>query len=406
MLKAVSAIFISFVLFTSCNKSVNEPDDNTIPNAAYINLNETHQVIRGFGAANILPWRPDMTTDEINKAFGIGNDQIGFTLLRLRVPSDTSEFSLNVPTAQLAYSMGVTIIASPWSPPAWMKTNNNIVGGRLSDTSYTSYALHLKSFVDYMESNGVPLYAISVQNEPDVTVSYESSDWNASQMLRFVKENTPVIGTKIIAPESYNFSRTISDAILNDPVGAANVSFIGGHIYGGGLQNYPLAESKGKEVWMTEHLDLDTTWDAALSTAKEIDNCMYAGMSAYIWWYIVRFYGPISEDGSISKRGYAMSQYARFIRPGFIRVEATSTQQNLIFVTAYKSNSKVVIVAINQGTSSIEQQFIIQNGNATSVTPYVTSKTKNCLQGNNITVNDGSFTSTLDASSIATFVSN
>lgn len=112
--------------------SVNGPEETL---SAHIYLNNIQQVNRGFDAANILPWRPDMTTHEANKAFGTGDGQIGFTILRLRIPPDTNEFNLNVPTAKLAHSMGVTIIASPWSPPAWMKTNNNNIGGRLIDTS-------------------------------------------------------------------------------------------------------------------------------------------------------------------------------------------------------------------------------------------------------------------------------
>lgn len=377
-------------------------------NAAVINLDSTHQIIRGFGAANILPWRPDMTTDEINKAFGTGDGQIGFTILRLRVPSDTIEFNLNVPTAQAAYSKGVTIIASPWSPPAWMKSNDTIVGGRLNDISYASYATHLKSFVDYMADNDVPLYAISVQNEPDVHVGYESCDWNAGELLKFVKENAASIGTNIIAPESADFDKSLSDPILNDPAAAANVSIIGGHIYGGGLESYPLAESKGKEIWMTEFLDLDTAWAANLGTGKEINDCMNAGMSTYIWWYIVRFYGPIAEDGSVSKRGYVMSQYARFVRPGFLRVDATANPQPDVYLTAYKDDSKIVVVVINNSTSTTEQIFTLQKQSgvrATEFTPYVTSQTKNCERKSNIALNNNRFSAILDASSITTFVS-
>ena len=412
---------ILVLIIAGCSKkSINEPD-NSIPNAVYIYLDDIQQTIRGFGAANILPWRPDMTTDEINKAFGTGDGQLGFSILRLRVPLDTNEFSLNIPTARLAYSMGVTIIASPWSPPAWMKTNNNIVGGRLNDTSYVYYAEHLKSFVDYMSDNGVPLYAISIQNEPDVTVSYESCYWNASQMVKFVKENAPVIGIKIIAPESASFNRTISDAILNDPIASANISIIGGHIYGGIIESYPLAASKGKEVWMTEYLinsgnpptdiSIDTGWTGAMHTAESINDCMNANMNAYVWWYIVRYYGPIADGtyatkGDITKKGYVMSQFARFIRPGFVRVNSTNDSQNPVSTSAYKNGSKVVIVAINQDSNSIDQQFIIADGTVNTFTPYTTSENKNCSQKNNIVVSGNSFTTTLEPMSITTFVSD
>ncbi len=375
-------------------------------NDAVLYLDSIKQVIRGFGAANILPWRPDMTMDEIEKAFGTETGQIGFTILRLRVPHQTNEFGLNIPTAQLASSMGVTIIASPWTPPYWMKTSKSIVGGKLYDTSYASYAAHLKSFADYMSNNDAPLHAISVQNEPDISVTYESCDWTASEMLRFVKENAPSIGTNIIVPESFHFDHALSDPILNDSVAAANVSIIGGHIYGGGLGSYPLAASKGKELWMTEYLNVDTSWTAVLATGSQINDCMNVGMNAYVWWYIVRFYGPINENGNVTKRGYVMSQYARFIRPGFVRVLATIPPRRLLTITAYKSDSKLIIVVVNSGSSSIEQTFRIQNlsGGTAVFTPYVTSQTKNCAQESDITLLNGSFTTTLDGSSITTFV--
>ena len=389
----------------------------SVTQAAVVYLDSTRQVISGFGAANILPWRPDMTTDEINKAFGTGDGQIGFSILRLRIPPTTNEFSLNVTTAQLAHSMGVTIIASPWSPPASMKTNNSTVGGRLDDTSYASYAVHLKSFVDYMAGNGVPIYAVSVQNEPDVSVTYESCDWNPAEMLRFMKDYAPMVGIKVFAPESFNYNKSMSDPILNDPIAASNLAFVGGHIYGGGLAPYPLAEERGKEFWMTEHLVLQTDWTDNLATGKEMHDCLNFGMSAYIWWYIVRFYGPIYDDGShpdtppgavpgeISKRGFVMSQYSRFIRPGYYRVVATENPQTQVYLTAYKDGSSVVIVAINLSSQPVDQTFSIKNGNVSNVTPYVTSSSKNVVQESDITVSNGIFTTTLEGSSITTFVS-
>jgi glucuronoarabinoxylan endo-1,4-beta-xylanase len=392
-----------------CSRNINPfaefPD--APPGSAVVHLNASQQVIRGFGGVNMPGWIPDMTADQVQTAFGADSGQIGMTILRIRVPYDSSKFDLEVPAARLAKSLGAILIASPWTPPAWMKSSNNIVGGSLKEACYAAYAAHLKSFADYMSYQGAPLYAVSIQNEPDVSVTYESCDWNASQMLKFVKENGPSIGVRIILPESYNFSRAISDAILRDADAASKVAIIGGHIYGGGIASYPLAASKGKEVWMTEHLVVDTDWLGGLMTAKEIHDCMNAGMNAYLWWYIRRFYGPMDDDGNVTKRGYFMSQYARFIRPGFTKVNATANPQTNVYVTAYKSGTKVVIVAINYFPPVVDQTFVIRDGTVAGFTPYVTSEIKNCAREAVIpVVSDGSFTATLDAESVTTFVSD
>jgi glucuronoarabinoxylan endo-1,4-beta-xylanase len=156
---------------------------------------------------------------------------------------------------------------------------------------------------------------------------------------------------------------------------------------------------------MTEHLLVNTDWPGALGTAKEISDCMNANMNAYIWWYIRRSYGPIDENSNVTKRGYVMSQYARFVRPGFYRVSATANPQTKVDVTAYKNGPKVVIVVVNS-SSSISQTFTIPNGTVTTFTPYVTSSTKNCDQETDIIVLSENFTATLDSLSVTTFVSN
>jgi glucuronoarabinoxylan endo-1,4-beta-xylanase len=400
----VPALILPIAYCCKSQTPVNTSSDKT----AYIDLSGTQQVIRGFGGVNMPGWPAvgDMTPEQVQTAFGSGNGQLGFTILRVRISFDSSEFSLEVPTAKLVASLGSIIIASPWTPPAWMKSNKNIVGGTLDTNYYSAYANHLKSFADTMSNNGVTLHAISIQNEPEVSVSYESCHWNASQMLNFIKNNSPAIGADIIVDENGAFNHTITDAILNDPAAAANISIIGGHIYGSEPAPYPLAAAKGKELWMTEHLVLDTSWTASLGTGKEINDCMNAGMNAYIWWYIRRYYGPMRDDGTISKRGYVMSQYARFVRPGYTNVSATAAPQSYIDVTAYTNGSKVVIVALNRNSSPRGQTFVIQNGSVSIFTPYVTSSTQNCVQGSDITVSGNSFSVDLAASSITTFVSN
>ena len=158
---------------------------------------------------------------------------------------------------------------------------------------------------------------------------------------------------------------------------------------------------------MTEYLDTDTSWAAVLATGKQMSDCMKAGMHAYVWWYAVRFYGPIDEAGNVSKRGYVMSQFARFVRPGFVRVSGTdNSPRNFVDVTAYRSGSKTVIVAVNRNSTAKSQTFVLWNGTVGSFTPYVTSSSKNCEQQNAITFKNGSFDYTLEPSSVTTFVLN
>jgi glucuronoarabinoxylan endo-1,4-beta-xylanase len=414
----VFTLLLIYLIISSCSKkseSITEPSEfvdpaDTIPKSAVIYLNKTQQVIRGFGGVNMAGWNDvgDLTPEQVAKAFGNDSGQIGMTILRIRVPYDSSKFYLEVPVAKLAVSYGAIVIASPWSPPPSLKSNNNIIGGTLKDDSYADYAAHLNAFSEYMKKNSAPLYAISIQNEPDANVNYESCNWNASQLLKFIREYDSSIGTRIIVPESMNFNRSLSDPILSDPVAAANISIIGGHIYGGGIASYPLATDKGKEVWMTEHLTTNTSWSADLSIASEIDNCLYYEMSAYIWWYIRRYYGPINEDGDVTKRGYVISQFAKFIRPGFTKVyvNAKGNPQEKIYFSAYKKDSKVVIVVINRNSNPVDQLFIIREDSATKFTPFVTSGAKNCFKENEINVTNNRFTYTLEEESVTSFVSD
>jgi glucuronoarabinoxylan endo-1,4-beta-xylanase len=391
---------------------------------ASVDFDSLHQIIRGFGAANIIPWRPDMTDSETETAFGTGEGQLGFTILRLMIQPDNSQWNRNVSTAKKALDKGVLIFASPWDPPSNMLETVN-GQKRVRHDMYKEYAAHLDAFATYMSNNGVPLYAVSVQNEPDYG---DWTRWTADEMFTFVKENAQDIGARVIAPESFQFRRNMSDPILNDSVACANLDIVGGHIYGAGLAAYPLAEEKGKEVWMTEHYTESqhsaNTWSLAINVAVEMQRVMEANMNAYVWWYIVRYYGPIGDGekntsypneefarkGVVTKRGYIMSQFARFIRPGFYRVESSvNPTSGGVDITAYRdpSSSKVVIVAINTRTTQVETVLRIQNGAMmTTLTPYTTSEFRNCEKGNDFNVTSDKFTLTLDPSSITTFVSN
>src|SRR5690606_30707555 len=106
-----------------------------------------------------------------------------------------------------------------------------------------------------MAGEGVEIYAISIQNEPDIKVSYESCDWSPSAMRNFIRDYGHLItGSKLAAPESFNFNQSFTNVLLNDKEALKNLDIVAGHIYGGGLAPFPLAEENDKEVWMTEYL--------------------------------------------------------------------------------------------------------------------------------------------------------
>jgi len=143
---------------------------------------------------------------------------------------------------------------------------------------------------------------------------------------------------KLMMPESFYFNSAMSDPSLNDSAAVGNISIVGGHLYGQAPYYYTNAKNLGKDVWMTEHFlspvsNGPTTAIAdAIAMAMEIHNSMtVAQYNAYVWWE-----GPSTSVPTVQEHlvdvnnnptyfGYALSQYARFIRPGYLRYNATAT---------------------------------------------------------------------------------
>lgn len=413
----------SILLLTAFSSKTNAQNND---NDVVIHMDSTAQEIRGFGAANIVGWRPDMTEEDIENSFGTEDGQLGMTILRLRIPPNENQWSNNLPSAQKAHEMGITIIASPWSPPAHMKTNSDLVGGRLQEDSYGEYAAHLNHFVEYMEENGVSIHAVSLQNEPDIEVGYESCDWSSEEMITFLQEHRDSIKTRVIAPESFQFRRQLSDPILNDSLANANFEILGGHIYGGGLGPYPLAEEKGKEIWMTEYLmnhgatgdwellSEESIWEESMEMLTTVQRSMNSNWNAYIWWYLKRYYSFIGDgeqrtaNGKILKRGYAFSQFSKFVRPGYTRIYSNGPFGrgfNRVSATAYKDSTTIVIVAVNDEPEDKEINFITEDGTPVLFSQYQTSLTQDVEQLEDIEVESNSFTTTLPAKSVTTYVS-
>ena len=117
--------------------------------------------------------------------------------------------------------------------------------------------------------------------------------------------------------------------------------------------------------------------------------------------------GLTDANFDTSQRMYAIGNWSKFVRSGYYRIDATANPQSEVYVSAFQDtpSGTLVIVAINNGGSNVSQTFSIANGpNFTSVTPWITSASLSLAQQSAISVSANSFTSTLAASSVTTFV--
>lgn len=215
---------------------------------ATVNPSAQRQTIRGFGGMAHAAWIGDLTAAQRDTAFGNGEGKLGFSILRIPVGENQSDWSRDLATAKRAAELGAIVFASPWNPPASMvetfNRNGQTNAKRLRYDQYAAYAQHLNSFSTYMRNNGVNLYAISVQNEPDY--AHDWTWWTSTEIVRFLRENAGSINTRVIAPESFQYVKSMSDPILNDSTALANVDIIGAHLYGTPYSNFPYPLFKQK----------------------------------------------------------------------------------------------------------------------------------------------------------------
>lgn len=401
-----------FAGLISC-RDAEEPDPYPNVPVKKLSVDPTtiYQTIVGFGGANQMWGTQFPGASDMKSAFGTGESDLGLSIFRIRVASDPAEWPFIVSVAQEAKKYNAKILASPWSPPPALKSNKSDVGGYLLEENYKTFANHLNAFIDYMASNNVVIDAVSIQNEPDIRVSYESCDWSVLQMLNFLKNYGHLIkNAKVAAPESFNFNPSFTNAVLDDEAVASHVDIVAGHIYGGGLGAFPKAEEKGKEIWMTEYLlnqnatsqwsqlSADVIWDETLQMLNTVHQAMTHNWNAYIWWYVKRYYSFIGDgtqgttSGEILKRGYAFSHFSKFVRPGYVRIKVEFPLEDVL-VTAYRGEGKTIVVLINTGAAAIGNiGLTVGEETPASAEVYVTSlsanrsKTMVHAQGDNLII--------------------
>src|ERR1700761_9611472 len=231
---------------------------DTKPSAAGIAATPDHyrQQIDGFGfseafhmAGTIQQLPEKQQTDLLNLMFS-PNGGMGYSILRneigdgpegsgktdgtvASIEPQSGAFNWTGDEDQIwlmneARKRGCTrFLSSAWSPPAWMKTNNNSYAGELKPAMYQQYADYLAAYVlEYKKRYGIEIYAISPQNEPNFTptLKYASCRWTGGQMAKFLRENliptfaAKGVTAKIAVDEHEHWSDEMINDILSDPV--------------------------------------------------------------------------------------------------------------------------------------------------------------------------------------------
>jgi O-glycosyl hydrolase len=400
-----------------------------------VNSATKYQTIDGYGAA-VSIWGSAWSSAETQTLVGLGANQLGLSIVRTGISPVSGEWPTQVNALKTAKSSGsgVKILASPWTAPAAWKTNNSRVnGGKLKTDYYDDYANHLNSYVQYMRDQGVPIDVTSVQNEPDWHPDYDSMDWSGTELRNFVRDQgAKVQNTELMVAEAVNLNYGYTDPTLTDATARNNIGYIGGHLYGtedsGRLKPYTLADQNQKPVWMTEwnfheadgsgsniwgNPGNQAVWNETLDDImRTVHKSMESNWSAYVWWYGKRYYSFIGDGesaygttaGAPLKRGYAFSQYSKYVRPGYQRVALTkSSKAAPLEVTAYQGGGKVTLVILNRSNSAVGNAVVQAPQNVTRAEHYLTSVNANAA-GQPVTVNGGQATVNLPARSISTVV--
>ena len=414
---------------------------NTAPTIydCIVDWNNVHQRIDGFGASSA--WRNTWTAGEADMFFstnsGTGTsldgktnfpfNGIGLSLLRNHINTNattTSEISI----MQMAQARGARVWSTPWSPPQQFKSNNNPNGGNYLSASNQAYANLLANYVVNMKTlYGVNIYALSVQNEPDVSASYESCLWTAQQIHDFVPYLAGALAasnaaaTKIILPEDEHWQTNYYYLAMQDPAVATNVGVVACHNYDGSPPNntptaLPAYANTNAALWETEVSKLsgngafDPGMTDAIYWAARIHLFMTVGqVNAWHYWWLISSNpdneGLTDTNGIPAQRMYVLGQYSRFIRPNDYRIDLANYNSYAVLATAYKDpvGNNFSIVAANTNATTTTQSFYFTNFTATSVTPWITSSNQSLAAQPPVAVTNGTFSYDIPGMSVVTF---
>jgi glucosylceramidase len=378
-----------------------------------IDSTKRYQEIVGFGAALtdasaiLIHKLPDAQRNALLKElFGRGNDGLGFSFTRLTIgASDFSpthysfddqpkgqkdptlrDFSiapyrtdvLPVLKAMLAINCDLKVMASPWSAPGWMKTSDSLIQGSLLPEAYPAYAEYFRRYIEALAAEGVPLHALTIQNEPHFEPdNYPGMRVEPHSRAAFIGDHLGPLLARThpevrILDWDHNWNEPSSPlAVLADPIAAHYVAGVAWHCYAGETTAQDIVHKAYpyKETWFTECSGGDwvAAKDALVSSAGTLVETMrYWSKGALLWNLALdEKHGPHlggcdncrgvvtidSTSGAITRTVdyYALGHLSRFIVPGAIRIEAGPEPKNLNTVAFKNPDGSTVVIAVNRG---------------------------------------------------------
>ncbi|HEY5233239.1 MAG TPA: hypothetical protein VIK35_06890 [Verrucomicrobiae bacterium] len=362
-------------------------------------MTEDQQGVDGFGFSTA--WCGTLTAAKNQSLYGT----LGMSLMRVQIVNDVNgatdgAWNYEQADTAAAHSYGAKVFGTDWyGPSGWDDANTYLL-----PQYYGANAVFLAQCARYTHLDWV-----SPANEPD----YGWQFWTASQFVQWTTEYGASVGVPLMEPESFQFAEPYSQTIADNPnIPNSIMPIAGGHSYGVSASVHSAEIAAGKRVWMTEisfGSGQDEVSGEAVPIAQQIGQYMNAQFNAYVWWWVYDSdtnSNLVDDNGRIHKNGYAIGQFAKWIRPGSTKVTADFNPQANVNVTAYNAyaNGGVVIVAVNANNNSVSQSFTIHNGNATLLEGFQTSTNNSMTDIGSFAVSGGSFTATLPAQSITTFV--
>ena len=403
-----------------------QKDDNDPGSAAIlIDATKTFQTIEGFGgaftdaAAETFYKLSDKLQTQIISDYFNPERGIGYTLGRTHINScdfssrsysyDEKEgdmrleyFSIDmdkvfrIPFIRKALSHtkeNFKLFASPWSPPAWMKTNNNMLhGGKLKKEYRQTWAEYYVKFVQMYQQEGITLWGLTVQNEPAAVQTWESCIYTAEEERNFVRDylgpalkNANLNRIKLII---WDHNRDLlfhrAKIIYDDPETAKYIWGTGFHWYDGDhFENVRLVYDAfpQKKLLFTEgcllpfHRKKITEWHCGETYAKSIIMDLNNGAAGWCDWnllldetggpnHVSNFcFAPIIADTVFDELHYMNSFYyighfSKFIRPGAKRIICSSTCDELLCTAFLNPGGKIAVVIFNASEKEINFNFI------------------------------------------------